>query len=157
MNLFSWKKGVFTVLVGASFLWGAPARSALIEIQPLDFGEWAITNNTAINHITVNPDGSFSSSPSLINIIQPPQEGLYRVDSLPPSTAILSVNVTMIAPLTGGNQPFTMDTFQVIHDPMTNVSGEVNITLGASAKTNGSTVPYDDAVYTGTLQLEINY
>ncbi len=157
VNLFPWKKGVFAALTGTCLLWGSCAYAAIIENQPLNFGQWAVTNNTGIKFITVNPDSTFSSSPGLINIVVPPTHGIYRVDGLPPSTAINSINVSMIAPLSGGNQDFTLDTFQVIYDPVSNVSGEINITLGASAKTTGTGVPYDDAVYIGTLQLEINY
>ncbi len=157
MNLFLWKKGVFAALIGSTLLWGSIAHAAIIENQPLNFGTWAITNNVGFKLITVNPDGSFSSSPGIINIIVAPTQGIYRVDSLPPSTAILSINATELAPLTGGNQDFTLTAFQVVHDPVTNVSGEVNITLGATARTTGTGVPYDDAVYTGTIQLEINY
>jgi len=157
VNPFLSKKGVFTALLAACLAWGFTAHAAIIENQPFTFGEWAITNNTGTKFITVNPDGTFSSSPGLINIVVAPTQGIYRVDGLPPSTAINSINVSMIAPMTGGNQDFTLDTFQIIYDPISNVSGEINITLGASAKTTGTGVPYDDAVYIGTLQLEINY
>ena len=157
MNIFSRKKSFFFALLVAFGLISAPAaRSAIIEIQPLDFGEWAITNNTALNYITVQTNGTVSNSPSLINIIRPPQQGIYRVDGLPAFATINSINVTMVDPLQGGNQPLTMDSFQVIFTPV-NGAGETTITLGATARTNGSGQPYDDAVYNGTLQLEINY
>lgn len=157
MNSFSWKKSLCAAVSCAILSWANPASAAITEIQPLDFGEWAVTNNTGFKTIVVNPNGSFSSSPGLINIIHPPQQGIYRVDGLPPFTAVNSVNVSMLTPLQGGNQPFTMESFQVIYDPTTNASGEVNITLGATAKTTGTGVPYDDAVYNGTLQLDINW
>ena len=156
MNLFSWKKGVLAALV-CSYLGAVPAYAAIIENQPLNFGTWAITNNTGIKFITVNPDGSFASSPGVVNILVPPTQGIYRVDSLPPFTAINSVTGTMLAPMSGGNQDFNLDTFQIIYDPVTNASGEINITLGVSAKTTGTGVPYDDATYNGTIQLDINY
>jgi hypothetical protein len=141
----------------AGLLWTNLALAAITEIQPLDFGQWAITNNTGFKTITVNPNGSFSNSTGLVNIVRPPQQGIYRVDGLPPFTAVASVNVTMIDPMQGGNQDFTLESFQVVYDPTTNSSGEVNITLGATAKTTGTGVPYDDAVYNGTLQLDINW
>lgn len=133
------------------------ARAAIIEIQPLNFGQWAITNNVGFKTITINPNGSFSHSPGLFNIVIPPTHGIYRVDGLPPFTSIISVTASMLLPMTGGNQNFTLDTFQVIHDPATNSSGEMNITLGATARTTGTGVPYDDASYNGTIQFNINY
>jgi hypothetical protein len=157
LNSFSWKRNALACLLGLGLLCGSAAHAAITEIQPLNFGQWAITNNTGFKVITVNPNGSFSNSPGLFNIVFTPTQGIYRVDSLPPFTTINSVNATMLVPMTGGNQNFTLDTFQVIHDPSTNASGEVNITLGATARTTGTGVPYDDATYTGTIQLEINY
>ena len=133
------------------------AYANIIEIQPLDFGQWAITNNSGIKYITIQPDGSVTHSPELVNFNKTPQQGVYRVDGLPPSTAINAVNVNMIDPLQGGNQVFTMNNFQVVYDPVSNISGEINITLGATARTTGTGVPYDDAVYNGTLQLDIYY
>lgn len=137
--------------------YASAASAAIIEIQPLNFGQWAITNNTGFKTVVVNTNGSFSSSPGLFNIVIPPTQGIYRVDSLPPFTAINSVTASMLLPMTGGNQNFTLDNFQVIYDPTTNSSGEVNITLGATARTTGTGVPYDDATYSGTIQLDINY
>lgn len=157
MNSFSCLKSFCALVLCAGLVWSSAARSAITEIQPLDFGQWAITNNTGFKTITVNPNGSFSNSPGLVNIVRPPQQGVYRVDGLPPFTAVASVNVTMIDPMHGGNQVFTLESFQVVYDPTTNSSGEVNITLGATAKTTGTGVPYDDAVYNGTLQLDINW
>lgn len=139
-----------------SLFLGSAAHADIIEIQPFDFGEWAITNNTSQNYITVGPNGSVSHSPSLININQTPQHGIYRVDGLPPFSTINSINVTELTPLQGGNQAFSMSNFQVIFTPV-NSSGETTINLGATARTNASGVGYDDATYTGTLQFDINY
>lgn len=157
LNVFSRKKSLLAFVIACGVFYTSAASAAIIEIQPLNFGQWAITTNTGFKTITVNTNGSFSSSPGLINIVQPPSQGVYRVDSLPPFTSINSVNATMLLPMTGGNQNFTLEDFQIIHDPATNSSGEVNITLGATAKTTGTGVPYDDATYTGTIQFDINY
>lgn len=138
-------------------VFASQAKAAIIEIQPLNFGQWAITNNTGFKTIVVNTNGSFSNSPGLFNIVVPPTQGIYRVDGLPAFTSINSVTASMLLPMTGGNQPFTLENFQIVHDPATNSSGEINITLGATAKTSGTGVAYDDASYTGTIQFDINY
>lgn len=157
LSVFSRKTSLLAVLFLCGAISPSATRAAIIENQPLNFGVWAITTNTGTKFITVNTNGSFSSSAGLVNISTPPTQGIYTVDTLPPFTAINSVTASMLLPMTGGNQPFTLDTFQIIYDPTTNASGEISITLGASAKTTGSSVPYDDAVYSGTIQLDINY
>ncbi len=154
--MLSWRKNSLICAMTLSLFLGSAAHADIIEIQPFDFGEWAITNNTALNYVTVSPNGSVSHSPSLININNTPEQGIYRVDGLPPFSTINSINVTMLTPLSGGNQNLTMDNFQVTFTPV-NSSGETTINLGATARTNGSGMSYDDAVYTGTLQLDINY
>jgi hypothetical protein len=131
-----------------------PCHADLDEIQALDFGRWAITSNSASYHITVQTDGSYSNSSQLV-MLEPPQQGIYQVDGLPPNADILSVDVTMVQPLQGGGEEFTMDNFQVIA-PDANGLGVTTITLGARANTSGNGGSYSDGPYSGVLEIEIN-
>jgi hypothetical protein len=139
---------VFTVM-GA-----APAWSQITESQRLNFGEWLVTNNNASHSVTVETNGTYSNSPSLV-MLTPPQQGIYQVQGLPNGAVINSVTVLMTQPMEGpGSEDFVMDNFTTVAPNP--VGGNTTITLGARARTSGNGNSYGDGSYTGELTLEIN-
>ncbi|MGZ9109228.1 MAG: hypothetical protein ACXW4B_10470 [Micavibrio sp.] len=154
MNDRSLIRGFFLALT--SIIHISAAQAAVTEIQALDFGEWVVAGNDAVDNITVQTDGSFASSPGLI-MLSPPQEGIFLFDGLPPSSVINSVDVTMTQPMTmGGGEVFTLDNFTTIA-PDTDPAGETTITLGARARTSGNSNPYGNGLFTGQLEIDINF
>ena len=82
-----------STLIGAG--WTRPAYAqSITENQRLDFGTWFLAGNPASYSITINADGSYSSSPELI-MLSPPQEGFYLVTGLPSFANILSVSAVI--------------------------------------------------------------
>jgi hypothetical protein len=152
--IFSWKTA-YACAVILSQIAVFPAYADVNELQPLDFGRWIITANNAQHSIILNTNGSYSSSPALV-MLDPPSEGIYQITELPAFAEIISVDVTMTQSLQGGgSEDFTLQDFQVIA-PDADGAGETTITLGATARTSGSGNDYDDSVYNGTLELDIN-
>ena len=138
------------------FVVAAPAQADITELQKLRFGTWSITNNNSPHSITVAPNGSYNKSSSALIMISPPQPGLYRVTGLPPFTAVGSVNITMNQPMQSGVGPnFILENFTTAI-PNTDAAGDTTLTLGATAKTSGTSQGYGDDTYAGELHIEIN-
>jgi len=152
-------KTIFRTLITISiaFIMSAhAAHAAVLVLQELHFGEWLIKNNIGFQTVTVNTDGSYSSTPDMI-MLSPPTQGIYVIDGLNPSSVITSVNVTMLTPMSNGSgEDFTTDSFTTI-SPDTDAGGQTTITLGARARSSGNSLPYTDGVHTGTLQIVINF
>lgn len=140
---------IFIIHIGA-------AHAGVTEIQALDFGEWIVAGNNSVDSVTVQTNGAYSSTAGII-MLSPPQEGMFLFDNLPTSSAINSVIITMTQPMTiGGGEVFTVDNFTTIA-PDTNPSGETIITIGARAVTSGNGNAYGNGVFTGQLEVDINF
>lgn len=131
----------------------ATARADINTIQPLSFGKWVIANNRAVRSIIVSPSGTYSASSGVI-MIAPPQQGIYQIGDLPANSVINNVTVIETSPLRGGGpRSFTTDDYQVAFPPATDATGHATVTIGATAHTSGDGGGYNDAIYTGTLEL----
>lgn len=158
MPVFSrrWKASAFISLL-ICLLPPHPVLADVIfnETQALDFGEWAILGNHGVYTIMLQANGSYSSSPNAI-MINPPHVGIYKVTGLDPNVVINSAVVTMVQPLQmGGSEDFIMDNFDVVV-PNADSAGETTITLGARVKTTGSGTPYNDGMYSGQIDIDLN-
>ena len=139
---------LLTLLVNSS------AYAGITILQPMRFGELVITNNDSMHTITINTDGSYSNSPSIL-IITAPQEGRYEIDGLVPSS-VITVTASQNMPLSGGGNTFTLKNFQVIHSN-SDATGVASVTLGGDAETTGSGMNYSDLTYNGSIDLEVTY
>ena len=136
---------------------GQLVHAGVTTIQALDFGSFIVKNNDAQYDITINTNGTYSFSAAGFFEISAPQEGIFDLDGMTPSTAITSVTVTQITPLSGSGENFQMVNFQETHPGSTDGSGVARIVVGGTARTSGSTVNYLDQSYTGSLQIQINF
>lgn len=153
----SQRQQIFIILFSffvAVFSYSISAKADISLVQKLRFGEVVITNNNNQHSITVNTDGSFSHSGSIINI-NDPQPGIYQIEDLVPNS-IIYITATQSQPLSAGGNFFTLNNFQIVHSN-SDASGLTNITLGATAQTSGNSAPYDSQTYNGTIQIQINY
>jgi len=133
----------------------AHAWADITEVQQLSFGKWAVTNNKAVQSITLGTNGNYTNSPSLI-MIDPPTVGIYEIDGLPPFTNFPGVQVTVTQSMTGvGGAYFNVDSFS-IQIPSTDGDGKTTLTLGATAKTSGNGQGYADERYEGELNIDLN-
>lgn len=148
----------FWFFIPAIVIWAAPAHAATATVtQALNFGKWFITSNAGDYTVTINTDGSHSHAPELV-MISPPQKGIYDIGGLAISTAITSIVVTQTQALTtGGGEILNMDSFQVDALPATDGAGHLALTLGATAHTSGGGGGYGNNIYTGQLDIQINY
>lgn len=147
---------LFLLCAAITALCVSPAGAQIFQEQALDFGRWIIRNNASNYTITVLPDNSYSSSPSLIQL-GGPQPGIYRIEGLTPFTACGSVNVHMTQPMRRPGAPaFTLDTFDTECTP-SDVNGIAWVTLGARAVTSGNGLAYHEGAYQGDLSLTVNF
>lgn len=131
-----------------------PASADIYEIQPMTFGNWVVTNNTASHYVSVATDGSYNHSPELV-MLEPPSQGIYEIDELPDGFVVNDVTVSVRDPLSYESRGFLMDDFQVIYSPAV-VDGVIGVTLGGRARTTGDGYNYGDGVYRGVLTIEIH-
>ncbi len=132
-------------------------RAGVTVVQNLNFGSWISKNNDAQYNITINTNGSYSFDSAGFIEISPPQEGIFDLDGMTPNTAISSVTITQITPLSGSGPEFNMINFQETHPPSTDASGVARIVVGATAQTTGVGISYIDQTYNGQLQIQINF
>ncbi len=134
----------------------ANAQSVTV-INELNFGEAVVTNNSNQHSINLQSNGHFTADSPFI-FLQDPKEGLYRVDGLPPLTAITNISITVDQQLMGFGDGFVMDNFDISAPPTSDVNGEIEIYLGARLRTTGTNRNYlYNSVYQGSLTLFINY
>jgi len=138
-------------------LFSADVYAGVTVIQPLHFGEFIVRNNDSVHTITVNTGGVVTYDSGFIEINPIGQDGIYDLDGMTPSTAIASVTITQVIPLSGSGENFQMDTFQETHPASTDVAGVARIRVGGNANTSGNGNPYLDQTYNGQLQIQINF
>jgi len=152
-------KSIAALLLVAMLAGGTPQKAFaadVTELQKFSFGKWAVTSNNFPQFVTVHTNGSYSSSPAMIYMGVPPQEGVYQVTNLPPFVTPGNVVVTVNSNMHSGGAPdFTIDTFTTSIGN-TDASGTTTLYVGATARTTGTSDGYPDATYTGSLHIEVN-
>ncbi len=138
------------------FIAGA-SYAAVTVVQALDFGEFVVKNNDAQYDITVNTNGSYSYDAAGFIEITAPQEGIYDLDGMAPSTAIVSVVITQLVALSGSGPDFQMINLQESSPASTDGAGVARIVVGGTAQTSGSGTLYTDQTFNGQLQIQINF
>ena len=63
----------------------------------------------------------------------------------------------ILAPMVAGFNHFQVVNFTETHTSPSNGSGVVRVTVGATARSSGTTAPYPDNVYTGTMTIQVNF
>jgi hypothetical protein len=144
-------------LLAAGLVYGAAYNTYAAtsdEVTPLFFGHWIVANNASARNITLNPDGSFSSSPELIQL-QAPVVGVYDISGLPDGE-IIEIEATQLTPLigSGGGEVWsTQPSFWVEPDTTTVTGGEVRVNVGGVVSTSGNGDMYTNDNYEGDVTL----
>ena len=129
----------------------------LTTTQKLDFGESVITENDRRYAMNVNSNGSFLSDPAFV-VLRIPNEGVYQVTGLPPSTMISAIKIRAETQLLGPGQDFIIDSFDVDAPDRSDVNGELIIRIGARLQTSGTGVAYtQSAQYDSNINVEIEF
>lgn len=131
--------------------------AGVTEIQRLSFGAFVVKRNDAQYDITVSAGGSYGYDGAAFIMITPPEEGIYDIDGLPASTPVASVSVTELLPLSGSGQGFQMLDFETFHNPTTDGSGVLRVSIGGTARSSGTGISYIDQSYLGQMEVTINF
>lgn len=131
-----------------------PSSADVISLTKLRFGKFIVAENNNKQSVTVNLDGSYNFSSSLI-MIDPPQRGEYQIHDLAPNST-LHLDVSQIQPLSATGNFFILKNFENFHTNSDN-NGVANLILGATAESSGNGLPYRDQTYSGTIQILISY
>lgn len=161
---------ILAVFLGLHFYAGASWAAPIMmnEIQELDFGEFALRNNTAPHTITVAPDNSTVYDPDIISNIDA-QRGEYEFSNLPPNV-IFYVGISVPNPPTegglildnpsnlthGGGESFTLGNLTA-NDLVTDGAGDGTLYIGATLTTSGNSNTYADGNYNGSFDLTLYY
>jgi len=146
------------VLAGLFLAFAAPAHAVTVNTtQAINFGTWFIPGNAGAYSVTINTDGSSSNSPQLVRV-RSPQKGIYVLGDLPINTVINSLDFSQGQALTtAGGEVFTMTSFQSDSPLVTDGVGDLPLVLGATVETSGNGSGYGRGVFTGQINVEINY
>ena len=149
--------GCFVCAFGVFLFVVSPVYAAVTTVQALSFGQFIMKNNDAVYDITLGTNSGVTfSAAGFIQIISP-QEGIYDLDGMAPNTAIASVTVTQVTPLSGSGFDMQLINFQETHPASTDGSGVARIEVGATARTNGLGGSYIDQTFNGTIQIQVNF
>lgn len=133
------------------------AHADPVTIQKLNFGRLLLKKNNSAQNITLNTDGSYTTTSEII-VLEAPEVGIYQIDGLNPNATISSVTVNVTSPLQCGcsSEQYFLDNFNVIAPP-TNGAGVTTVTIGGRARTLGNGNAYGSGLYEGEISLSFNY
>jgi len=159
-----------TAICGLCFygLTNAAFAYDITEIHHLDFGTFAITNNTAPHAMVVPYDGSPATYDPEIIPNTDPQRGEYALENLPPNvTFYVGVQVpnpgdggvTMDNPtaVSGSTGPgLTVSNFTA-SDVTTDNNGDATLYIGATLTTSGNGAMYATDTFNGSYDITFYY
>ncbi len=155
MSGHRWKPIILFMAAFAFMPLQVKAAAVFDEVNPLNFGKWIILGNRSVYTVTVNTNNSYSNSPGII-MLEAPEAGVYDISGLPANTAILSIDVTMVSPLSGpGGENLALDNLTATA-PDTDGDGKTTLRLGGRAKTSGNGTGLGAGHYTGEVEITIN-
>lgn len=149
---------IVMVLVLLALIFPGSALAQVTTLQTFHFGEFIIRRNDAFYQITVRADGSYTYNTIGLTMLTAPRQGIYDIGGFTPGTAVASVDVSQIAPLTNGRSNLDMILFYDSHDAAVDGSGYVTVNVGATLQTSGDGSAYDlNSTYSGTIQIQVNF
>lgn len=127
------------------------------ESRSLDFGKFAMRNNDAQHSIVMQPNGTQTNPPAIVSFFNG-TSAIFSFTGFPPSTALLiSIPDTVVSP-SGAGEVFDLINFTWTPDPpTTNASGDLTLNVGATLRTSGNSVLYEDSNYTGTYSMTFGW
>lgn len=145
---------VFVLLNPASSL----ADPALDVVDRMDFGVFALRNNSAPSALRLSASERVTASGEIIPI-GAATAGNYHLSGFPASI-ILTFELDNTQLSEGGfglPEHFQVTNYEFPASLVTNSAGEADFALGARLQSSGSGTPYSDAPYEGSTQLRIRY
>ena len=143
-----------------SILWAniAAAQPLIEELQRLNFGTLAISDNSSVSRLTFPRTGRNIAIEGNFALIIAGSPGQYRFSGFPASTSLdISLDVTSLTTgASGFPESLTVDSYD-FDDVTTDSQGEAELFLGARLNTSGNGDAYVDAPYSGTSTLRVEY
>lgn len=148
-------KRLTAVFITSLWLWSPSTLSAIIEEQPLSFGEFGLGPNDVVSTMWVPHNGQHPRGTNKLYPISLGQRGEYRLTSYPSFTPLM-ITINNFQLTRAFSEPFNIEdiTFEPV---MTNTNGEAVLIIGATLKTTGSTAVYGDGDYSGTMNIVISW
>ncbi len=149
-----WPLFILAIVGGFSAASAAPSISAN---TPLDFGVLAVKSNNAVSTLTLSSAGNVTFSGDVIPI-GGAVPGEYLLSGFPPG--VLLTFEWDDANLSAGGlglPELLLVTDYTNQTLVADEAGEALVTVGASLNTNGSTVMYTDALYSGSVAVRVRY
>ncbi|MFC1750716.1 DUF4402 domain-containing protein [Pseudomonadota bacterium] len=142
------------------FIFGSSSANAAPDITadvPLDFGLVAVKNNDSVSTLSISHGGAVTFVGDVIPI-GGAMRGEYNLTGFP---ANVMLDFTWIDGTLSAGGLGLPELLQVTdyENPVTmsDTNGEASVPVGASLKTNGSSVMYGDATYTGDITVRVRY
>lgn len=142
-------------LVLLSLLFSAYSYSAITEIQPLSFGNFAAPSNAVVSTLTIGYMGGHPSVTNRIYVLSPPQPGQFQLTDYPPWTPLM-INISNFQLVLGASPSFLIEDFTT-NSIITDGSGQALLRVGATLKTTGTGGTYGDGGYTGNMNITISW
>lgn len=145
------------VLLSVVFCAKQSHAADMATVQDLDFGQFAVLNNTSVHTIVVTAGGSVTYDPVIIPGIQA-QRAQYTLTGFPPSQAIdVTIDNTENLSLDGGGTGTMLSVGSyTTNSPSTNGAGNATLYIGATLSTSGSGA-YSNGDYEGSVDLTFNF
>ena len=152
--------------------YGTPAKAQVMtEVQALNFGTFAIIDNSAPHTIIISPNNVAAYDPSIVSGIEA-ERGHYTLTGMP-TDVTFTLGVSISNPPTdgglmldnqtsvtlGGSEPFLLLNFTVntANEMVTDSGGNATLYIGATLRTTGSGSIYTDGTYNGTYDITFFY
>lgn len=147
--------GVAYLILSANTAFSQPL---IEELQRLNFGTLAVSNNTSISRFTYpHTDRSLRFEGQFV-LIARGTPGRYRFSDFPAFTSLsVSLNVSSLTTgVSGFPESLTVDSYD-FNEVTTDAQGEAELSLGARLNTSGNGDAYVDAPYSGITTLRVDY
>lgn len=147
MNSPAWVLILLLISVGA--------HGAVVEVQPLHFGVFALVNNASVSTLTIPYTNTNPVASSKLYPITHGQAGHYQLSGYPAFTP-LTITIADFQLSIGMSEPLTIGSFTF--DPvMTDGNGDALLKVGATLSTSGNSNNYGDAAYSGNIDILISW
>jgi hypothetical protein len=126
-------------------------------MQAFDFGKFVIKDNNAQYTIVMAPDGTETYHAKFVPFFQGHQ-AIMALTDFPPNTSIAITAVNAVLSPLGGGPSFDIISFAFDPaNPVTDGTGALTLNVGATLRSTGSGVQYNDDDYAGTWFMTFNY
>ncbi|MBY0419748.1 MAG: DUF4402 domain-containing protein [Pararheinheimera sp.] len=132
-------------------------KADVIVHNELSFGTIAVRGNDVVSSVVVPRVGAPYTTNKIL-MIEKGHPGEYTITGFLPSTPVqLTTNLPTFLGLAGVSAQFFITSADLPVNTSANAQGEVYLKVGAILQTSGNSQSYEDGVYVGTFDIQINF